>query len=52
MTNAIAFLAITAPLASIVLDGALWPRFTNKKVGGIRFIGFGRLRLSFCVARA
>jgi hypothetical protein len=26
--------------------------FSNKRVGGIRFIRLGRLQLSFCVVRA
>ena len=46
----LAVLGLVTPLAHATLGGLL-PRFTNRKVGGIRFIRLGRLQLSFCICR-
>jgi len=45
-------LGFAGVLGHTVMAGARMPGFRYSKVGGLRFLRFGRLQLSFCVCKA
>ena len=54
-TDAMTYLTLigfAGVLGHSVFDGAKLPGFRYSKVGGLRFLRFGRLQLSFCVCKA